>query len=104
MLNRFDLKAEMAHNGKEALQKLRETHYKIIFMDCLMPIMDGFEVQKFLILIIQASLKIKELEEKKLINPCTVIGLTSNVELIMQDTRHAMHKFSNLAYILYHYS
>ena len=33
-----------AINGKEALQKARETHPDLIMLDIMMPFMDGFEV------------------------------------------------------------
>ena len=33
-----------AINGKEALQKARETHPDLIMLDIMMPYMDGFEV------------------------------------------------------------
>jgi CheY-like chemotaxis protein len=43
-MKKMGLTAEFAHNGKEAVEKAVENRYQVIFMDCLMPIMDGFEV------------------------------------------------------------
>ena len=42
-LNELGLKSDHATNGKEAIEALRHSDYDIIFMDCHMPIMDGFE-------------------------------------------------------------
>lgn len=46
LLKKHGLKTDVANNGKEALQKLEEQQYDIIFMDCHMPVMDGFETTK----------------------------------------------------------
>jgi len=46
MLNRLHLQTDVADNGEKALELLqsdRPYRYDIIFMDCQMPIMDGFE-------------------------------------------------------------
>lgn len=36
----------IARNGKEALEKAREGEFDLIFMDCQMPVMDGYEATK----------------------------------------------------------
>ena len=49
MLGRMQLKVDIADNGEKALEKLQQTkdyHYDLIFMDCQMPVMDGFEATK----------------------------------------------------------
>ena len=43
MLSKFDCQVYTASNGKEALGKLKQRHYSLIFMDCHMPHLDGFE-------------------------------------------------------------
>ncbi|MBL8497638.1 response regulator [Nitrosomonas sp. JL21] len=43
MLTKLGLKAEIADNGKQALELLSRKHYDMILMDCQMPVMDGFE-------------------------------------------------------------
>ncbi len=43
ILGKHGCHIELALNGKEALQSLEKTDFDIIFMDCQMPIMDGFE-------------------------------------------------------------
>ena len=43
MLERLGLAVDVAGNGSVALQILERQRYDIIFMDCQMPIMDGYE-------------------------------------------------------------
>ncbi len=47
-LNRVKITPDIVENGEQALEKLEQTHYDLVFMDCQMPVMDGYEaVQKF---------------------------------------------------------
>lgn len=48
MLDKMGLEADSVSNGVEAVQSARENDYKIIFMDCQMPAMDGFEATKLI--------------------------------------------------------
>jgi CheY-like chemotaxis protein len=43
MLQKLGLKADVAANGKEAIQRLRQQKYDLVLMDCQMPEMDGYE-------------------------------------------------------------
>jgi len=43
MLERLGLAVDVAGNGSVALQILDRQCYDVIFMDCQMPIMDGYE-------------------------------------------------------------
>lgn len=43
VLGKFGLKVDSATNGKEALEKVKAKVYDVVFMDCHMPEMDGFE-------------------------------------------------------------
>jgi CheY-like chemotaxis protein len=45
-LKKFGLSVDIVDNGSEALQKMRETAYDVIFMDVNMPIMDGLEATR----------------------------------------------------------
>ena len=42
-LSKLNCKVSFADNGLEALDKAKEDHYHLVFMDCHMPIMNGFE-------------------------------------------------------------
>ncbi len=41
-LSAMSLDVDLASNGQEALEMAADNHYDIIFMDCSMPVMDGF--------------------------------------------------------------
>ncbi len=55
---------DIANNGLEALDKIRTSHYDIVFMDILMPKMDGIEALKVL---------------KKSGKTCPVIAMTASI-------------------------
>ncbi len=48
LLSKLGYNAEIASNGKEALEMVSERNYDIILMDVLMPEMDGFEATKMI--------------------------------------------------------
>ncbi|GHU48293.1 hypothetical protein FACS1894200_05070 [Spirochaetia bacterium] len=48
MLEAFDIEGDTASSGKEALEKVQSKEYDIIFMDHMMPEMDGIETVKHL--------------------------------------------------------
>jgi len=69
MLEKLKCDVTVARNGKEAyeiLQKNRDFH--LIFMDCQMPIMDGFEATKY----------VREDETKNKHVPIPIVALTAN--------------------------
>jgi PAS domain S-box-containing protein len=43
MLQTFGCQTELVDNGKSAVEKVQQNSYDLIFMDCYMPLMDGFE-------------------------------------------------------------
>jgi signal transduction histidine kinase/ActR/RegA family two-component response regulator len=43
MLERFGLRVDVAEDGEEALQRMRQLSYDAVLMDCQMPGLDGFE-------------------------------------------------------------
>lgn len=47
-LNRYEINNDIATNGEEAIKRFKENNYNYIFMDCQMPIMDGFEATKII--------------------------------------------------------
>jgi len=46
MLKKFGVHIELAANGEEALQTLEKIPIDLVFMDCQMPVMDGFETSR----------------------------------------------------------
>ncbi len=47
-LKQIGLTADYVENGQEALDRLAEQSYDLIFMDCQMPILDGYEATRLL--------------------------------------------------------
>lgn len=47
-LAKFRLKPDLANNGQEALDRLECQTYDLVFMDCQMPVMDGYETTRSL--------------------------------------------------------
>ncbi|WP_017219932.1 response regulator [Moritella dasanensis] len=43
LLLKYNLTVEVANHGGEAIDKLSQSHYDLVLMDCQMPIMGGFE-------------------------------------------------------------
>lgn len=48
LLEKMDLKADLATNGLEAVKMSRENGYDLILMDCQMPGMDGYEATRII--------------------------------------------------------
>lgn len=48
MLNKIGYAADVADNGLEAVNKFKENHYDLIFMDWEMPVMDGIEATRLI--------------------------------------------------------
>lgn len=46
LLERLNCEVVLAENGQEALDRLHEQTFDIVFMDCSMPVMDGFEATR----------------------------------------------------------
>lgn len=46
MLTKFGIDAEIANNGQDALDMLTQAAFDLVFMDCQMPVMDGYTATK----------------------------------------------------------
>lgn len=60
MIERLGHRVHVATNGQEAIDALKSISYDLIFMDCHMPVMDGYEATKK----IRAAESIKSKEEE----------------------------------------
>ena len=68
-LSKLDCEFDVASNGLEAVNQIkRGNHYSIIIMDCMMPIMDGY----------QATAEIRKLERELRLTPTPIVALTAN--------------------------
>lgn len=69
MLHKFGCRVTLASDGREAVEAARKNEFDLIFMDCQMPVMDGY----------QATSAIRRLEEKRGENEHTpIVALTAN--------------------------
>ena len=74
ILEQMGYDVTLANDGTEAIKLAKQTYYPIIFMDCRMPIMDGFD----------ATLEIRKLEAADLLTQdahkqrIAIIALTAN--------------------------
>ncbi|WP_417346481.1 ATP-binding protein [Ferrimonas sp.] len=69
ILTKAGFHVEIANNGQEATNMVLAGEYDLILMDCMMPVMDGFE----------ASRQIRQLEERQQRRRTPIIALTASV-------------------------
>ncbi len=70
ILRQFGLSTDVARNGMEAVKMVLNTDYRLILMDCHMPVMDGFE----------ATGEIRRLRLDQGLPHVPIIALTANVQ------------------------
>lgn len=68
MLEQSGFKVDVAGNGEEALQAVRNDRYSLVLMDCEMPVMDGFV----------ATEKLRALESEMQLPRTPVVALTAH--------------------------
>jgi CheY-like chemotaxis protein len=68
MLKKLGFEVDIADNGKVGVDKFKHNEYQMIFMDCQMPVLDGFEATK----------QIRVLEEGTS-KHIPIVALTANV-------------------------
>ncbi|MDJ0880011.1 MAG: ABC transporter substrate-binding protein [Gammaproteobacteria bacterium] len=78
MLSKFNLDCDFADNGEQAIQMAQDNHYDIIFMDCQMPVMDGYT----------ATQKIRQFNKD-----IPILAITANVS--SEDHQRAYHNGMN---------
>ncbi len=70
-LQKLKITADICDNGEEVLTMIRQHHYDLVFMDCHMPVMDGY-------LATQAIRK-AENKDSLLRSHLTIVAMTANV-------------------------
>lgn len=65
---KFGYLVDLAGNGEESVNSVKQFDYDCIFMDCMMPVMDGFE----------ATQRIREMESERSKRRTPIIALTAN--------------------------
>lgn len=98
-LQQYSANIDIANNGREAVELYSNNSYDIIFMDCQMPVMDGFESTSI----------IREIEEQNDMSRVTIIAMTANamkgdkercIEAGMDDYISKPYKISDINDIL----
>jgi signal transduction histidine kinase/ActR/RegA family two-component response regulator len=75
ILDQPNIRFSIAENGLEAVNLFKQSEFDLILMDCLMPVMDGFEASRQIRLIEQQQHRYKQ---------TPIIALTANA---LEDTR-----------------
>lgn len=68
LLEKFGVEVDIADHGEHALEKLINKRYELIFMDCQMPVMDGY----------QATGHIRQLQEGLTATAVPIVALSAN--------------------------
>ena len=76
MLEKLGNDVELAENGREAVDRVAQERYDIVFMDCQMPIMDGFEAT--------ARIRERELPSERV----PIVAVTANA--LPEDQRRCL--------------
>ncbi len=79
ILEKLGYKAGVAENGAEAVGALGKIDYDIVFMDCQMPVMDGYEASRTI-----RSGEVKVLNREVIIIAMTANALKGDKELCIQ--------------------
>ena len=72
LLTRRNVEIDTAHDGREAVKKLRHGHYSVLILDLMVPELNGFEVIEFL-------------KREKLKVPVAVVSAVSQQALTQLD-------------------
>ena len=69
MLKEFGIRADITANGEEAIKALATLSYDLVFMDCQMPVLDGYDTTK----------RIRDTHSNVLDHNIPIIAMTANV-------------------------
>jgi len=78
-LKRLGIAADIANNGREAVQAVKRNNYELVLMDCQMPEMDGFEATR-------AIRRVQQRSGKHVV----IVAMTANAMEGNRDTCIAM--------------
>ena len=78
LLERLGCRVDVAGNGAEAVQMATRLPYSLIFMDCYMPEMDGFD----------ATVEIRRREHETGLTPIPIVALTASI--LQEDRDHCL--------------
>jgi PAS domain S-box-containing protein len=97
MLERLGCRADVASNGREAIEMLALFPYDLILMDCEMPVMDGLEATREIRALHGARgeipiLAITAHTDPRVLEPCTAAGMNGHVlkPIKLPDLRAAL--------------
>ena len=48
MLGNWGFNCDVCETGREAVERVKNDHYDLVLMDCMMPLMDGYEATRLL--------------------------------------------------------
>ena len=68
-LEKLGYEVDLAENGEEAVDRFLKNPYRLIFMDIMMPVLDGLEATK--------KIRMKE-QERSVRHPIKIIAMTAN--------------------------
>jgi CheY-like chemotaxis protein len=68
MVQKLGYPVDLVANGREAIDALGGFSYSLVFMDCQMPEMDGYEATK----------KIRQMESEQNLEPARIIAMTAH--------------------------
>ena len=83
LLDKFGIRVELATNGREAVDTILRGEFDLVFMDCLMPVMDGY----------QATEKIRKMGFNKDILPIVALTANSSEEQYLKVLDAGMNDF-----------
>lgn len=78
LFDEYHLKLDIALNGKEAVEKVRNGNYDVVLMDLEMPVMNGFEATKIIRQELQSKVKIIAVTAHSIVGEkekCLVAGM-----------------------------